>query len=220
MNETIKAFIFDLDGTLIDTEKIYRMLWPKAIEKYGSSMSDDQFLELRSLGRPFVVDKFREWFGDDFDYVEARNYCKSLFDEYIGVHGIEVKPGAIELLEFLHKQGVTTAIATATDLDKAESFLVQTGLRKYFDRIISAKMVTEGKPSPLVYQYAVEQLGLEPSECVAVEDAPNGVRSAAGAGLRVIMVPDLTEPDGELCKLIWKKCSSLEDIIQITHSNQ
>lgn len=209
----IKAVIFDLDGTLIDTEKIYRKLWPVAVKEMGYEMTDEMYLSLRSLGRPFAPLKFKEWFGKEFDYDQARKIRKGHFDAYIAENGIQVKKGAREFLDFLHERGIITAIATATDIKRATEYLEMTGLYGYFDRIISATMVDEGKPSPKVYQYAVETLGFDVSECVAVEDAPNGIKSAFTAGLKVIMVPDQSEPDIETEEMLTLKADSLDNII-------
>lgn len=209
----IKAVIFDLDGTLIDTEKYYRIYWPKALAKLGYTLTDEQALTLRSLGRPFAPAQFKEWFGEDFDYWKARNCRKDLMEEVLDKDGIQRKPGAEELLRFLKEQGITAAIATASDLERTEKYLKKVGLIDYFDKLISATMVEEGKPSPDIYLYACEQLGLAPEECFAVEDSPNGVLSAYRAGCRVIMVPDQTRPDEELSKCLYACVDSLEDII-------
>lgn len=209
----VKAVIFDLDGTLIDTEKIYRIIWPKAVAQMGYVFTDEQFLSLRSMGRPFAPQRFKEWYGEEFDYNEARRIRKGFFDSYVAEHGIQVKNGAVELLTFLRARGIITAIATATDINRAKEYLDRTGLAEYFDRLISATMVDEGKPSPKVYRYACEQLGLEPAECAAVEDAPNGILSASRAGLNVIMVPDLTEPDDELSGRLFARVNSLDEIM-------
>lgn len=209
----IKAFIFDLDGTLIDTEKIYRQIWPKAVAQLGHVFTDEMYLSMRSLGRPYSPARFKEYFGESFDYDEARRIRKGMFDEYVAKNGIQVKKGAAELISFLHSKNIITAIATATDLDRANEYLEKTGLSGMFDRVISATMVDEGKPSPKVYLYACEQLSLKPSECVAVEDAPNGIKSAYGAGLNVIMVPDLTGPDDEIMPMLSAKADSLDEII-------
>lgn len=211
--ENIKAFIFDLDGTLIDTEKIYRQVWPQAMKSLGYEYTDVQYLSMRSLGRPYAPAKFKEWYGQDFDYDGARRVRKGLFDAYVAEHGIEIKKGAIELLEYLRSKEIVTAIATATDLDRAEEYLKFVGLYGYFDKVISATMVDEGKPSPKVYQYASMELGFEPSECVAVEDAPNGIKSAYSAGLKVIMVPDQTEPEEDIMHMFYAKVESLDQII-------
>lgn len=211
----IKAFIFDLDGTLIDTEKIYRQVWPKATADLGYELTDEMYLQLRSLGRPFVLEKFMNWYGEGFDYNEARRIRKGYFDAYISEHPIERKKGAIELLTALRERGIITAIATATDPKRAHEYMSMTGLEGYFDKVISATMVDEGKPSPKVYQYAASELGLNPEECVAVEDAPNGVLSAKRAGLKVIMVPDQSEADEEIMKSVDIKVSSLDGIITL-----
>ncbi len=212
---SIKAFIFDLDGTLIDTEKIYRKIWPQAMAGLGYVFTDKEYLQLRSLGRPYAPAKFKEWYGEDFDYDGARRARKVLFDEIIARDGIDKKPGAIELLDFLHSRGIVTAIATATDPPRAKEYMDMTGLTGLFDRVISATMVDEGKPSPKVYLYACEQLGFKPEECVAVEDAPNGITSAFRAGMKVIMVPDQSEPDETIDGMYDVCVRRLDDIIKL-----
>lgn len=209
----IQAVIFDMDGTLIDTEKYYRVFWPKAMAEFGYSMSDEQALSMRSLGRPFAPARLKEWFGESVDYVAIRQRRKELMEECLNREGIQAKPGAVELLTHLKKRGITTAIATATDLERTEKYLKMAGLDGYFDEIISATMVKEGKPSPDVYQYACERLGYPPEECIAVEDAPNGVLSAYRAGCKVIMVPDQTRPDAELKQCLYRCVASLSDIL-------
>ena len=118
-------------------------------------------------------------------------------------------------LNYLKEHKITAAIATATDMQRTEKYLQLTGLRPYFDTLISATMVKEGKPSPDIYAYACEQLGLAPGECIAVEDSPNGVLSAYRAGCQVVMVPDQTEPDEELQKLLYARVDTLEGIISL-----
>lgn len=201
-----------MDGTLIDTEKYYRIFWPKAMAEFGYHMTDEQALSMRSLGRPFAPDRLKELFGDDVDYVKIRQRRKELMEVCIDKEGIQPKPGAIQLLTTLKEKGITTAIATATDLERTAKYLKMAGLEGYFDEIISATMVKEGKPSPDVYLYACERLGLKPEECIAVEDAPNGVLAAYRAGCRVIMVPDQTGPDEELSRCLHACVNSLEDI--------
>ena len=168
-------------------------------------------LELRSLGRPFAPLQFKEWFGEDFDYDKVRAYRKKLIEEYLAP-GIPLKPGAVEILTWLRGQGITVAMATANDLQRTTRYLKRIGLYEYFDELICADMVKQGKPAPDIYAHACEVLGLEPDETMTVEDSPNGVRSAAGAGCRTVMIPDLTEPDEELSKLLWARADKLTDL--------
>lgn len=92
-----------MDGTLIDTEKYYRIFWPKALEAYGYTMTDEQALTMRSLGRPFAPRQLGDWYGEEFDYYAVRKKRKELMEEALDRDGIKCKPGAVELLEDLKK---------------------------------------------------------------------------------------------------------------------
>ena len=208
----IRAVVFDMDGTLIDTEKYYRICWPKALAAFGYHMTDEQALTMRSLGRPFAITQLKAWFGEELDYHAVREKRKEFVEECLDREGLRLKPGALELLQSLRRRRITTAIATATDMERTERYLKKVGIFECFDKLISATMVKEGKPSPDIYLYACEQLQLKPDQCIAVEDSPNGVRSAWRAGCKVIMVPDQTEPDEELLKCLYARVDTLPEI--------
>lgn len=208
----IQAVIFDMDGTLIDTEKYYRIFWPKALAEFGYHMTDEQALLMRSLGRPFAPKQLKEWFGESLDYHAVRDRRKEMMEECLDREGIRCKPGALELIKRLKAAGITTAIATATDLQRTAKYMKLTGLEGYFDRLISATQVAEGKPSPDIYLFACKELGLKPEECLAVEDSPNGVMSAYRAGCKVVMVPDQTKPDQELLQCLYATADRLDAI--------
>ena len=211
----IQAVIFDMDGTLIDTEKYYRVCWPKALAAFGYHMTDEQVLAMRSLGRPFAIAQLKEWFGEDFDYHAVRETRKAMMEECLDRDGIQLKPGVWELLDVLRERRIIAAVATATDLERTERYLKRVGLDSRFDKLICANMVEEGKPSPDIYLYACEQLGLPPEQCMAVEDSPNGVYAAFRAGCKVVMVPDQTQPDEELQKCLYAKVDTLDEIIKL-----
>lgn len=211
----VQAVIFDMDGTLIDTEKYYRIFWPRALAAFGYRMTDEQALTMRSLGRPFVITKLKAWFGEDLDYHAVREVRKAMMEECLDREGIQLKTGAREILTALKERQITTAIATASDLERTEKYLKKVGLYGCFDKLISATMVREGKPSPDIYLYACEQLGLMPEQCMAVEDSPNGVYAAFRAGCKVVMVPDQTEPDEELKKCLYARVDTLYDILNL-----
>lgn len=99
----IQAVLFDMDGTLIDTEKYYRIFWPKALAACGYTMTDEQALTMRSLGRPFAPRQLKDWYGEDFDYYVVRDKRKEMMEETLDRDGIKCKPGAVELLEDLKK---------------------------------------------------------------------------------------------------------------------
>ena len=212
---TVRAVIFDLDGTLTDTEKYFQTAWAEAGARLGLKLDREKTLALRSLGMPFVDEQLKEWFGASFRTEEIKALCHEIFNSIVKENGVELKPGAKELLPRLRERGVVIALATAGSADRAEKQLTETGVIGYFDKIISSNMVARGKPSPDTYLHACEVLGVMPSEAVAVEDSPNGVKSACAAGCRVIMVPDQTEPDGELEPMLFACVSSLGGIAEL-----
>ena len=209
----VKAVIFDMDGVLIDTEKWLTKCWCQAAGEAGFPMEMKHALAIRSLAGKYAEQYLQGIFGDDFSYWEIRERRKELMREHLKKHGVEKKQGADELLDYLREHKIKTAVATATDLPRTRSYLTEIGIYDKFDEIICASMVENGKPKPDIYLYACKRLGLTAGECIAVEDSPNGVRSASSAGLRTIMVPDLTEPDEEIKKLIAAKAHSLYDVI-------
>ncbi len=204
-----------MDGLILDTEKLLVRFWVQAANEMGFPMTRENALYLRSLHRSYAIPYLKERFGEEFDYLKVRGRRMELMREYLSDNPLELKPGAVELLDHLNKRGIPAAVCTATDYERASDYLAQVGIFDRFDKIICAAMVKRGKPSPDIYLYAAEQLGLPAGECMALEDSPNGVRSAAGAGCVTVMVPDLTQPDAELLELIDEKADSLADVIGI-----
>ena len=132
--------------------------------------------------------------------------------EHIAKYGIEKKPGVDEILSYLAEKNMKRAVATATDPERTKQYLTQIGIYDKFDKIVSATTVENGKPQPDVYLYACEQIGEKPEDCIAVEDSPNGILSAYRAGLSVVMVPDLTEPDEETAKMLYARIDTVSGL--------
>ncbi|WP_461811019.1 HAD family hydrolase [Faecalimonas sp.] len=205
----MKAVIFDMDGVLIDTEKYLVKFWCQAGREFGYDIKREDALMIRSLAGKYAKPKLQSMYGEDFNYAGIRQRRKELMQDWLEKNGIEKKKGVDEILPYLKKKGFKIAVATATDEERATSYLKEIGIYHWFDRVICANMVENGKPMPDIYLYACEQIGEKPKDCYAVEDSPNGVKAAALAGCRTIMVPDLSEPDKETEKLLYAKVTSL-----------
>ena len=177
-------------------------------------MKMEHVLGIRSLAAKYAIPKLQGIFGETFDYHAVRNRRIEIMNKYIQENGIEQKKGLDELLSYL-KGRYKIAVATATDYPRTEMYLKRVGVFDYFDEIICGPMVENGKPAPDIYLKASEVLGLEPCECIALEDSPNGILSAHRAGCNPIMVPDLSQPDEEISALIYAKADSLSDVIEI-----
>ena len=210
----IKGVISDMDGVILDSEKLYVRFWCEAANFYGFPMNREHALSIRSMARPFAIEKLQGYFGAEFDYDSVREKRIELMDAYVSQHGIEAKKGAQKLLGFLKENGYKVALATATPAQRAEEYLRRVDLLKYFDYVASARMVKNGKPKPDIYLFAAEKLGLKPEECLALEDSVNGVRSAAAAGCKTVLVPDLDNPEEQLKPLLYGTADGLEDVIK------
>lgn len=211
----ICAVIFDMDGVLIDTEKHYNEAWCQAATEAGFPFTREHALLLRSCEAKEGEKLMQGIFGPSFDYYAIRERRRELVRERLAQYGLEKKPGVEETLRFLRAKGIKTAVATATALDITKSHLTTIGVCDLFDSIVSAKNVAHGKPEPDVYLYACEQIGERPQDCMAVEDSPNGIMAAYRAGLRTVMVPDLTQPDEELTKYLYACVNSLSDLCEL-----
>ena len=205
----MKTAIFDMDGTLLDTEKIYQKYWKIAADELGYNLSKEQLLLFRSAAFEYGMKLGEEMTGDPVAYDRIRIHRKELMEPLMQKIEIPVKPYVKEAMTFLKEHGVKLAVATATKMDKTLEYLGRAGLTDFFDEIISAKDVEHGKPAPDVYLYACERVGVKPADAFAIEDAPNGVKAGHAAGCRVIMIPDLTEPDEELMRLIDYRADDL-----------
>ena len=208
----IKAVVFDMDGVLIDTEKHYYEAWQEAARSFGYDFRSEHALMLRSCDANVAAKMMKGIFGEDFDYFAVREVRRGLVAERLKKYGLEKKPGLDEILDYLKQNGIKTAVATATPIELTLQHLTKIGVKDKFDKIVSAKQVANGKPAPDVYLYACEQIGENPSDCIAVEDSPNGIKSAYAAGCKPVMVPDLTQPADEIKPLLYGVADTLADI--------
>ncbi len=211
----IRAILFDMDGLVLDTEKLYTRFWQEAAKAFGYPMTKEQALGMRSLNRGAGLAKMQSYFGASVEYDDIRGKRIELMDAFVEKEGVALKPGIHELLEYLKKKGYKTAIATSSPLERTLLYLGSVGLEKSFDEMVSGYMVEKGKPEPDIYLYAAEKLGVKPSECMVLEDSPAGILAAHRAGCLPVMIPDQDEPDMETQKLLYAKVESLDKVIEL-----
>lgn len=213
----IGAVVFDLDGTLIDTEKLFIRFWQEAANEMGYPMRREHALAIRGMARDRAEALLKETVSPSFDYVAVRERRTELMEAFVAQHGVELKPGARELLEALRGWGIRIGLATASNLPRAEACLKATGLYPYFDAVTVAAMVPRGKPAPDIYIEAARRLGVAPEEAIGVEDAPSGIRAVRASGLYTVLVPDQDRPDREtaaMCDLIVPSLDHLKAFIE------
>jgi HAD superfamily hydrolase (TIGR01509 family) len=212
----IHGVLFDMDGVVLDTEKLYARFWAEAAHALGYPMTYEQALGMRSLNSAAGQAKLESYFGPGVSRAIMRDKRIELMDAYVAEFGVEAKPGIHELLDYLKGQGIRTAIATSSPMPRATAYLGSLGLLDKFDRICSGHDVKQGKPAPDIYLHAAASISIPPENCLAIEDSPAGILSAHRAGCWPVLVPDLDGSDEEMRKTLYAEADSLLDIIELT----
>ena len=208
----IRGILFDMDGLVVDTEKLYSRFWREACAFYGYEMSYQQSLHMRGLGGQAGEAMLHSFFGPGADYMQLRSKRIELMDAFVEEHGVELKPGIFELMGFLEEKGIPAAITSSSPIPRIRKFLSPYGLDSRFAALCSGRDVPKGKPAPDIYLAGAKALNLPPENCLALEDAPAGIESAYRAGCLAVMVPDLDPPDEKTQAMLYAKADSLRDI--------
>ena len=211
----IRGVLFDMDGVVIDSERLFTRFWMASAADLGFPMTYEQALQLRSLGKAPSQAKLDAFFGPVLDYDTLRNRRIELMEAFIAEHGVEEKKGIRELLACLKEKGIPCAITSSSSIPLIRRHLGNLGLLDGFTALCSGKDVPQGKPAPDIYLHGAATLGLPPENCLALEDSPTGILSAYRAGCMAVMVPDLDQPDEETEKLLYAKADSLLDVIEL-----
>lgn len=211
--------IFDMDGVIFDTERLYLECCRPAAEKLGLVGVEDVAYECIGLTDVETHKKLRACIGDDALLEAFNQEIYRTFVEHYEKYGLTVKKGVFELLDYLKERGDRTAIGSSTESEIVEMELRDAGLLDYFDVVVGGDMAKASKPAPDVFLLAAEKLGVSIEDCIIIEDSFNGVRAARSAGATVFMVPDLLEPTEEIRALTDRVFGSLIDVKDWLASN-
>ena len=184
--------IFDMDGVIFDSERVYI----EGYVKYAADYPDIRAVSLSCVGttgkrtREIFLERYGEDFPFDAYYQKVR--------EYVMQHQIPLKPCVREIFAYLKENRIPTALASSTRQERVNKLLTDEGLTDCFDAIICGDMVFNSKPHPEIFLTAAERIGIAPADCYVLEDSYNGIRAAHNAGMHPIMVPDILQPDDEI----------------------
>lgn len=221
--DVIKAAIFDMDGTLFDTERLrFNTLRQASEELYGTSIGDDILHGSLGLSAVRARALAESRYGSDYPYQAIRDRADELELQHVRQYGVPVKNGLYEILERLKRSGILMAVATSSRRAIAEEYLLNANIFKYFDITVCGDEVAQGKPHPEIFLTAARELNCPPEESLMFEDSENGILSASAAGGKVVFLRDIKEPRPHIKELVTHAYEDmagfLDDLLDYTEN--
>ncbi len=213
-NQTINAVIFDMDGTMIDTEKIKENGWKYAGDCQNIVIDDTIISEMRGTNKEYCKELLCKKFRN-INFKKLYNDRNEFIERYINTNGIKMKKGLIEILRFLKNNHYKIAVASSSEEETIRRYLTKIKILDFFNVIVAGDMIENGKPNPEIYLKAVEELNVPKEQCIGIEDSNSGILSVYRAGLKPIMIPDLEEPTKEVKNVLYRRMGSLLDVIKL-----
>ena len=209
----IEALVFDMDGLLLDTERLALHALQQAGAEVGLEMPESLCRAMIGVAadrsRVLVLERHGASAPADLLFAAATRHLLAAIDGGL----LRVKPGVVELLAAAERAGLPRAVATSSSRSKAQHHLRAAGIADRFDAVVTRDDVAQGKPHPDLFLAAARALGIAPARCLALEDSYNGVRAAHAAGMPVIMVPDLLPATDEMRRLCRAIASDLHEVV-------
>lgn len=204
-----RATIFDMDGTLVDSERLAFRAWGLALKELEREFSLGRFLQMLGKTGAELEEVLTGFYGRDLPLHECIERYRAIREELAAREGVPPKPGAAEIALALREAGHPYCVATSTPQGVAELRLQQAGLAGLYPQVIGGDKVAGRKPAPDIYLYAAQVMGLPAGECLAVEDSAVGAESARHAGMPYILVPDMLPPDASSANGALAVCDDL-----------
>ena len=212
----IQGVIFDMDGLMFDTERLWDTFWEPACEALGVPMPEDRpgfYASGRGLAGQYLIQHVQKYFPG-VDPQKMLDKVWQVGNERFA-RGVPCKPGLMELLELLEVRGLPRIVASSSPRNMIEQNLQTTGTARYFHDVVCGADVKRSKPAPDIFLEAARRLKLDIHDCLVLEDSFNGVRAGHAAGAVTVMVPDLAQPDEEIRRLYDYCCHDLYEVRQM-----
>jgi HAD superfamily hydrolase (TIGR01509 family) len=202
------AVVCDMDGLLVDSERMERRVWQLVARELEIELSDERFATFVGHSGDRNDALLRHYFGEEFDVPRFRMMCHRGFRELVESEGVAMRPGAREWLAFVSELGIPLGLATSSGPAAVQERLAD--VLHLFAAVATRADVEHGKPHPDLYLEAAKRLGIQPATAIAIEDSPAGTQAALAAGMQVVVVPDLIEPPSDLAPQLAAVFPSLD----------
>ena len=209
----IKAIIFDMDGLMIDSERVTFECYQERLKDMNLTMDEEFYKTL--LGKPIkgIYQRFYDVYGNDFPIQNVIQDVHQLMAERFETEGVPVKKGLLELLHYLKDNNYKTIVATSSNRDRVDKILAQAKITEFFDDSICGDEVTKGKPNPEVFLKSCQKLGVNVDEAIVLEDSEAGIQASYDANIKVICIPDMKYPEKQYEEKTFK---ILKDLTEVT----
>lgn len=210
----IDGVIFDMDGTMFDTERMWATFWEPALAALGLPYREGLAEAARGTAGVTTRNVVRQFYGPDCDAEAIVDSLHQVADEVFFSAPVPKKPGLDALLAWLKARHIPMAVASSSREAMIRHNLDVWGLTQDFTAIVSGQHVAHSKPDPEIFLLTAQKLDVEPARCLVLEDSYNGVRAGAAGGFVTVMVPDLVPADDEMKRLYTMECASLEEVLE------
>ena len=209
----IKAIIFDMDGLMIDSERVTFECYQERLKDMNLTMDEEFYKTL--LGKPIkgIYQRFYDVYGNDFPIETVIQDVHQLMAERFEKEGVPVKRGLVELLHYLKENNYKTIVATSSNRDRVDKILAQAKITEFFDDSICGDEVSKGKPNPEVFLKSCQKLGVNVDEAIVLEDSEAGIQASYDANIKVICIPDMKYPEKQYEDKTFK---ILKDLTEVT----
>ena len=210
----IKAIIFDMDGLMIDSERVTFECYQEILKGMNLTMDEEFYKTL--LGKPLkgIYQRFYDVYGNDFPIEDVIKDVHDLMAKRFETEGVPIKTGLKSLLEYLKENNYKTIVATSSNRDRVDTILSQAQITDYFDDSICGDEVTKGKPNPEVFLKSCQKLGVNVDEAIVLEDSEAGIQASYDAGIKVICIPDMKYPEKQYEEKTFKILKDLNGVTE------
>lgn len=214
----IKAIIFDMDGLMIDSERVTFECYQEILKGMNLTMDEEFYKTL--LGKPLkgIYQRFYDVYGNDFPIEDVIKDVHALMAKRFETEGVPIKTGLKSLLEYLKENNYKTIVATSSNRDRVDTILSQAQITDYFDDSICGDEVTKGKPNPEVFLKSCQKLGVNVDEAIVLEDSEAGIQASYDAGIKVICIPDMKYPEKQYAEKTFKILKDLNGVTEYLKS--
>ncbi|WP_434634564.1 HAD family hydrolase [Chromobacterium sp. CV08] len=218
MPRSFDALLFDMDGLMLDTERISNETWRRAGAELGIEIREEMLLAMVGMSMARCVRFVADYLGDARQADQLQQGSHRHYSHMLQHEEIPLKTGIVELLEWARAEGIPRAVATSTRRQIADLKLARSGLGAFFEISTAGDEVEHTKPAPDVYLDVAAKLGVAPGRCLVLEDSSFGLQAGVAAGARVIMVPDLLVPSAEDRAAALAVCGDLRQALALIRS--